>query len=117
MVAVLDSNSSTDGIDFPIPGNDDASRAISFYCDLVSRTILDGMESQLGSAGIDLGEAEMPVVEELSEEKIQEQKPKEKIDGDNEQSATVDEPNNAERTEDNFASQESLIEEDKKSEK
>jgi small subunit ribosomal protein S2 len=57
VVAVLDSNSSTDGVNFPIPGNDDASRAISLYCELVSQTILDGMESQLGSAGIDIGEA------------------------------------------------------------
>jgi small subunit ribosomal protein S2 len=57
VVAVLDSNSSTDAINFPIPGNDDASRAISLYCELVSQTILDGMESQLGSAGIDIGEA------------------------------------------------------------
>ncbi len=73
VVAILDTNSSTDGVDFPIPGNDDASRAISLYCDLVSKTILDGMESQLGSAGIDLGEAEMPLSEELPEEKELEQ--------------------------------------------
>ena len=65
VVAILDSNSSTDGVDFPIPGNDDASRAITLYCDLVSKTILDAMESQLGSAGIDLGEAENPMSEEL----------------------------------------------------
>ncbi len=65
VVAILDSNSSTDGVDFPIPGNDDASRAISLYCELVSKTILDAMESQLGSAGIDLGEAEKPISEEL----------------------------------------------------
>lgn len=69
MVAILDSNSSTDGVDFPIPGNDDASRAISLYCELVSKTILDAMESQLGSAGIDLGEAEKPMSEELPLEK------------------------------------------------
>ncbi len=69
VVAILDSNSSTDGIDFPIPGNDDASRAISLYCELVSKTILDAMESQLGSAGIDLGEAEKPMSEELPLEK------------------------------------------------
>ena len=73
VVAILDSNSSTDGVDFPIPGNDDASRAITLYCDLVSRTILDAMESQLGSAGIDLGEAESPMTEELPEEKKIEQ--------------------------------------------
>ena len=68
VVAILDSNSSTDGVDFPIPGNDDASRAISLYCDLVSKTVLDGMESQLGSAGIDLGEAEIPSPDKLPDE-------------------------------------------------
>ena len=73
VVAILDSNSSTDGVDFPIPGNDDASRAITLYCDLVSRTILDAMESQLGSAGIDLGEADNPMAEELPQEKEIEQ--------------------------------------------
>jgi len=73
VVAVLDSNSSTEGVDFPIPGNDDASRAITLYCDLVSRTILDAMESQLGSAGIDLGEAETPMSQELPEKKEVEQ--------------------------------------------
>ena len=69
VVAILDSNSSTDGVDFPIPGNDDASRAISLYCDLVSKTILDGMESHLGAAGIDLGNSEIPPSGDLPEEK------------------------------------------------
>ena len=73
VVAILDTNSSTDGVDFPIPGNDDASRAISLYCDLVSKTILDGMESHLGSAGIDLGEADMPSPVDLAQEKDLEQ--------------------------------------------
>ena len=72
VVAILDSNSSTDGVDFPIPGNDDASRAISLYCDLVSKTILDGMESHLGSAGIDLGESEAPSSGDLPEQKSSE---------------------------------------------
>ena len=66
-------NVSTDGVDFPIPGNDDASRAISLYCDLVSKTILDGMESQLGSAGIDLGEAQTPLSGDLPQEEGLEQ--------------------------------------------
>ncbi len=79
VVAILDSNSSTDGVDFPIPGNDDASRAISLYCDLVSKTILDGMESQLGSAGIDLGEAQTPLSEDLPEEKVLEQEVSDKF--------------------------------------
>ncbi len=79
VVAILDSNSSTDGVDFPIPGNDDASRAITLYCDLVNKTILDAMESQLGSAGIDLGEAENPMSEELPQEKELEPKDPEEI--------------------------------------
>ena len=83
VVAIVDTNSSTDGVDFPIPGNDDASRAISLYCDLVGKTILDGMESQLGSAGIDLGESEMPLSESLPEEKELEQKVVDEIMPDN----------------------------------
>mgnify|MGYP006419441907 FL=1 len=70
VVAVVDSNSSPDGIDYPIPGNDDASRAIAFYCDLVARAALDGMTAQMGAAGIDIGEAEeAPIEEALVEEK------------------------------------------------
>ena len=65
VVAVVDSNSSPDGIDYIIPGNDDASRAISLYCDLVSRAALDGMSAQLGAAGVDLGEMEAGLEEEV----------------------------------------------------
>ena len=65
VVAILDSNSSTDGVDFPIPGNDDAARALALYCDLASQTILDGLESQLGSAGIDIGSSDQTVNENL----------------------------------------------------
>ena len=91
VVAILDSNSSTDGVDFPIPGNDDASRAISLYCELVSKTILDAMESQLGSAGIDLGEAEKPMSEELPQEKDLEPEASDKIfSGDNKESSELD---------------------------
>ncbi len=53
--AVLDSNSSTDNIDFPIPGNDDASRAIALYCDLIAKAAIDGIARQQGSSGVDLG--------------------------------------------------------------
>ena len=58
IVAVVDSNCPPDDIDYIIPGNDDASRAISLYCDLVARAALDGMTAQMGAAGIDLGELE-----------------------------------------------------------
>jgi small subunit ribosomal protein S2 len=64
VVAVLDTNSDPDGIDYPIPGNDDASRAIALYCDLVARAALDGMSAQLGAAGVDLGALEEAPVEE-----------------------------------------------------
>ena len=66
IVAVVDTNCSPDGIDFVIPGNDDASRAISLYCDLASRAALDGMSAQLGAAGVDLGAMEDGMMEEAA---------------------------------------------------
>ncbi|WP_118132440.1 30S ribosomal protein S2 [Oceanicella sp. SM1341] len=65
VVAVLDSNSSPEGVDYPIPGNDDAGRAIALYCDLIARAALDGMAAQMGSAGFDLGELEEGPVEDV----------------------------------------------------
>ena len=62
MVAVLDSNSDPFGVDHPIPGNDDAARAIALYCDLVARAALDGMAANLGTQ-IDIGELENPLEE------------------------------------------------------
>jgi len=53
--AVLDSNSDTDHIDHPIPGNDDAARAIALYCDLVAKAAIDGIARQQGASGVDLG--------------------------------------------------------------
>ena len=64
VIAVLDTNSDPVGIDYPIPGNDDAARAISLYCDLIARAALDGMAAQLGSAGIDIGAMEEAPAEE-----------------------------------------------------
>ncbi|MGD1870667.1 MAG: 30S ribosomal protein S2, partial [Neomegalonema sp.] len=69
VAAVLDTNSNPEGVTYPIPGNDDAARAIALYCDLVARAALDGMSAQLGQAGIDIGEMEeAPVEEALTEE-------------------------------------------------
>jgi len=64
VVAVVDTNCSPDGIDYIIPGNDDAARAIALYCDLVARAALDGMTAQMGAAGIDIGEMEQAPAEE-----------------------------------------------------
>jgi len=58
VIAVIDSNSNPDGVNFPIPGNDDAGRAITLYCDLISRAAIDGIERAQGVSGIDIGEAE-----------------------------------------------------------
>ena len=65
VVAILDSNSDPAGVDYPIPGNDDASRAIGLYCDLAARAVIDGMASQLDAAGFDLGALDEAPVEEV----------------------------------------------------
>lgn len=68
VVAIVDTNCSPDGVDYIVPGNDDAVRAISLYCDLISRAALDGMSAQMGAAGVDLGALdEAPVEEALAE--------------------------------------------------
>ena len=64
VVAVVDTNCSPKGVDYVIPGNDDAARAIALYCDLVARAALDGMSAQMGAAGVDLGALEAAPVEE-----------------------------------------------------
>jgi len=69
VVAIVDTNCSPDGVDYIIPGNDDAARAITLYCDLVARAALDGMTAQMGAAGVDLGALEeAPVEEAVAEE-------------------------------------------------
>ena len=68
VVAVVDTNCSPDGVDYPIPGNDDAARAIALYTDLAARAALDGMQAQLGAAGVDLGAMEEMVEEAVAEE-------------------------------------------------
>ena len=67
VVAVVDTNCSPKGVDYVIPGNDDAARAISLYCDLIARAALDGMSAQLGAAGVDLGALEDAPEEETAE--------------------------------------------------
>ena len=57
VMAILDSNSDPDGIAFPIPGNDDAARAIAMYCDLAARAGIDGLGQGQTDAGVDLGAA------------------------------------------------------------
>ncbi len=68
VIGIVDTNCSPKGVDYIIPGNDDAARAIALYCDLVARAALDGMSAQLGAAGVDIGAMdEVPAEEALDE--------------------------------------------------
>lgn len=68
VVAIIDSNSNPDGITYPVPGNDDALRAINLYCDLAVEAILDGLKEEVKRSGIDLGAAvEVPEEAVLSD--------------------------------------------------
>jgi small subunit ribosomal protein S2 len=60
IIAILDTNSDPDGITYPIPGNDDAARAIQTYCDLIADAVLDGLAAGQASQGVDLGAAVNP---------------------------------------------------------
>jgi small subunit ribosomal protein S2 len=64
VVGVVDTNCSPKGVNYIIPGNDDAARAIGLYCDLAARAALDGMSAQLGAAGVDLGALDVAPEEE-----------------------------------------------------
>ena len=70
VAAIVDTNCDPDGITFPIPGNDDAGRAISLYCDLVARAALDGIARGQGNSGVDMGASEEPMAEVLPTETL-----------------------------------------------
>ncbi len=63
VVAILDTNCDPDGITYPIPGNDDAARAIQLYCDLIADSVLDGLAAGQSASGVDLGAAVTPAIE------------------------------------------------------
>jgi small subunit ribosomal protein S2 len=72
--AICDTNSDPDGLEFPIPGNDDALRAIELYCELVSGAVLDGLQAELKHSGKDIGASEnlaeiLPEAAEMPEKK------------------------------------------------
>ncbi|MBG6178522.1 small subunit ribosomal protein S2 [Labrenzia sp. EL_208] len=75
VAAILDSNSNPDGITYPVPGNDDAGRAISLYCDLIARAAIDGISRAQGAAGMDIGESEETPLEEALVESSEEAAP------------------------------------------
>ena len=69
VIAIVDSNAKPEGVDYIIPGNDDAMRAISFYCELAQAAVLDGLQTELMKSGGDVGEAtEAPAEAAVAEE-------------------------------------------------
>lgn len=66
VAAIVDTNCDPQGITFAVPGNDDASRAISLYCDLIAKAAIDGISRSQGERGIDIGAAAEPVAEDLT---------------------------------------------------
>jgi small subunit ribosomal protein S2 len=69
VAAIVDTNCDPEGITFLVPGNDDAGRAITLYCDLISKAAIDGISRAQGEMGVDVGAAEAPIVDEAAAEK------------------------------------------------
>ena len=70
VAAVVDTNCDPDGITYVVPGNDDAGRAITLYCDLVAKAAIDGISRAQGDLGIDVGASAEPIVEDVPAEKV-----------------------------------------------
>jgi small subunit ribosomal protein S2 len=68
--AVVDTNCDPDGVDYMIPGNDDATRAINTYCDLFAEAVLDGLQAEVTASGKDTGAAANPDQENLEEAEV-----------------------------------------------
>ena len=66
VIAVIDTNSDPAGVTYPIPGNDDAGRAVALYCDLISRACIEGISLAQSGAGVDVGASENPVAEDVA---------------------------------------------------
>ena len=98
VVAICDTNTDPNNIDFPIPGNDDAVRSISLYCDLFGSAILSGMEEYLAESGIDVGNAETHADEEIPSDQeivsIEEADAKEASENENKKNLNNDLENN-----------------------
>jgi small subunit ribosomal protein S2 len=75
VIAILDTNCNPDGITYPIPGNDDAARAIQLYCDLMADAVLDGLAAGQAASGVDLGASEAPIEPALAKSEAQAETP------------------------------------------
>lgn len=68
IVAIVDTNCDPDLVDFPIPGNDDAARAIQMYCDMIADAVLDGLAQGQSASGADIGASANPPAERALQE-------------------------------------------------
>jgi small subunit ribosomal protein S2 len=68
---IVDTNCDPDNVDFVVPGNDDATRAINLYCDLFAEAVLDGLQAEVTASGADTGASETPVAENLGGEQAE----------------------------------------------
>ena len=71
VIAIADTNTDPDSVDFPIPGNDDAARAVQLYCDLVAGAVLEGIQISQGGAGYDVGSTVNPVIDLPGDDSLQ----------------------------------------------
>ncbi|MBR1825050.1 MAG: 30S ribosomal protein S2 [Alphaproteobacteria bacterium] len=69
VVGIVDTNANPNEVDYPVPGNDDAIRAIQFYCDLISGAILDGVSAEMAAKGLDIADAEASAEEKSAPKK------------------------------------------------
>ena len=79
VIGITDTNANPNDVDFPVPGNDDAIRAIQFYCELVSSAVLDGMQAEIAAQGVKVEEA-VDAVEAKPAKKRASQKAKEEVE-------------------------------------
>ena len=79
VIGICDTNANPNEVDFPVPGNDDAIRAIQFYCELVSGAVLDGMQAEIAAQGVKVEEA-VDAVEAKPAKKRTSKKAKEEVE-------------------------------------
>ena len=79
VIGITDTNANPNDVDFPVPGNDDAIRAIQFYCELVSGAVLDGMQAEIAAQGVKVEEA-VDAVEAKPAKKRTSKKAKEEVE-------------------------------------
>ncbi|QDM16920.1 30S ribosomal protein S2 [Tardiphaga sp. vice352] len=66
VAAIVDTNSDPKGITYVVPGNDDAGRALTLYCDLIARAVIDGISRAQGDSGYDIGASAAPIEEAIA---------------------------------------------------